>query len=244
MFGGRSVDRIINYGNFRQFGYCNDKICARPVKGVVLSFFALGASEMYEGETREGSRYAADGIIVINPYSNPWAWMNRQTIDLTDELIDVIFDKLNLDDNIPIVATGPSMGGYAALVYAAYGARKVAGCVVNCPVCDLLYQYGSRFTDARTMYSAFGNLPGTLEDALRNSSPLYITDKMPADAVYHLFHCGADTAVKVEKNSIAFYEKMKADHEIYLTVVPDREHTNLTDEAWEQYGKAVRSFFY
>ncbi len=40
--------------------------------------------------------FAKENIIFLVPYTNPWAWMNRQSIDYTDEIVDVIINKYAL----------------------------------------------------------------------------------------------------------------------------------------------------
>lgn len=138
------MEKIINISNLHNFAYCNNQICTKPILGIVISFFGLGISSMYSEDTDDGRRYAEKGILYLVPYQNPWAWMNSQTVNYTDELMDVLFKEYNLPDNLPVVSSGGSMGGQSALVYTAYAKRTPAACVVNCPVCDLPYHYTER----------------------------------------------------------------------------------------------------
>lgn len=226
---------MITYENLRLFAYVNDRICKKPVRGIVLSFFGLGCMEMYEEETEEGKFYAENGILFAVPYNNPWAWMNRQTVRFTDEIVNVLFQKYALKNNTPVISTGGSMGGQSALVYAAYAERTPAACVVNCPVCDLVYSYGERKDVPRTLYSAFYNEEGELEEILSKASPLHLAESMPA-IVYRIFHCDRDEAVNISRHSACFVSKMKdIGRDIIFETVHGRGHCDLTPEAYQSY---------
>lgn len=233
------MEKIITINNLRNFAYCNNHICAKPIRGIVVSFFGLGGDTMFNEDTEEGRKYAEKGILYLVPYQNPWAWMNKQTIDFADELIDVLFKEYNLQENLPIVSTGGSMGGLSALVYTAYANRTPVACVANCPVCDLPYHFTERPDLPRTLYSAFGMYEGTMEDALRSASPLHLTDKMPVKPNYYIFHCEKDTAVNKQNHSDRFVEKMLSKHKVEYYAVPERGHCDLTQEMWEKYTDCI-----
>ena len=233
------MEKIITIENLRDFAYCNDKICKRPIKGIVLSFFGLGGCTMFGDETEDGKKYGEKGIILLVPYQNPWAWMNRQTVDFTDELIDVLVKAYNLPENIPIVSTGGSMGGLSALVYTAYAARTPVSCVANCPVCDLPYHYTERPDLPRTLYSAFGTYECTLEAALRSASPIHLVDKLPADTEYFIFHCEEDKAVNKQMHSDRFVSELGKSHTVSYYAVPERGHCDLTEEMRSLFTECV-----
>lgn len=222
------MERIINSANIKRFAYVNDGVCALPVKGIVISFFGLNDVSMFHTDTVEGEFYGENGILYVVPYANPWAWMNRQTVDFVDEIIDVLISEFGLNDNIPIVSSGGSMGGQSALVYCVYAKRTPACCVVNCPVCDVVYHYTERDDIPRTMYSALGSYNGSLENALKSISPLHLIEKMPR-IDYHIFHCDADKAVNIKKHSDRFFKSMcQAGHSISFDIEHDRGHCNLS----------------
>lgn len=233
------MEKIITIDNLHNFAYCNHKACKKPIKGIVLSFFGLGGCTMFNEETEDGLKYAEKGIVLLVPYQNPWAWMNKQTVDYTDELVDVLFSTYNLSAETPIVSTGGSMGGLSALVYTVYAKRTPTACVANCPVCDLPYHYTERPDLPRTLYSAFGTYPGTMEGALRSASPLHLTDKMPLSTSYFVFHCEEDKAVNKQKHSDRFVKLMEANHSIKYYAVPERGHCDLTDEMRALYTECV-----
>ena len=233
------MEKIITIQNLRNFAYCNNSICRKPIRGIVLSFFGLGGASMFNEDTEEGCRYAEQGLLYLVPYQNPWAWMNNQTVNLVDELIDVLMKVYDLPENLPIISTGGSMGGLSALTYTAHAKRTPVACVANCPVCDLPYHYTERPDLPRTLYSAFGLYPGTMEEAMRSASPLHLVDEMPVSTVYYIFHCEEDKAVNKQKHSDRFVEKMAADHKISYYAVPGRGHCDLTDEMRTRYNEYI-----
>ena len=229
------MEKIITMQNLRSLAYCNIAICQKPIRGIVLSFFGRGGSAMYDEETDDGRRYAEKGILYLKPYQNPWAWMNRQTVDYVDELLDVLFAACGLPDDLPIVSTGGSMGGLSAIVYMAYAKRTPVACVANCPVCDLVYHFTERPDLPRTLYSAFYHEEGTVDEVLAKASPLHLTKEMPK-VQYHIFHCDQDKAVNLQKHSGRFVDEMKTlGHELTFDIVPGRGHCDLTDEMMEKY---------
>lgn len=233
------LEKLITYETLRRFAYCNDAICKKPIRGIVLSFFGLGGMKMFSEDPEEAIFYAERGILYLIPYNNPWAWMNSQAVAYTDELLDVLFTQYELDPKTPIVSTGGSMGGLSALVYTAYAARTPVACVANCPVCDLVYHYGERPDLPRTLYSAFWHEEGTVEQAIEKASPLHLAAAMP-DVVYHVFHCGADQAVNLQMHSERFVAAMRAaGKSVTFDIVPERGHCDLTEDAWKKFREFV-----
>lgn len=226
------MEKIITYEDLRKFTYSNDQICKQNFKGIVIEFPGLGCKTMHHEDMERGIMCAEHGIIYIIPYNNPWSWMNRQAVDFTDEVIDVIFKKYGLPDDFPIVSIGGSMGGQQALVYAAYAARTPVACVVNSPVCDMIYHFSERPDLPRTMYSSYYNYEGSLEDVLQSASPVHLAmqDKMPK-IPYYVFHGSIDKSVNIDNHSRRFVEEMeKHGHNIRFHVVEGKGHCGLTDE--------------
>lgn len=230
---------IINYENLRYFCYSNDKQLTGAPKGIVLGFFGLGGAEM-PGDDFPGGRVFADkGLAFVIPYADPWNWMNPTAVALTDEIIDVLFDHFGLPESTPVISTGGSMGGLNAIVYCRYAKRTPAACVANCPVCDLPFHFTERPDLPRTLYAAYYR-PGTdLLENLKAASPLHLAAELP-DIPYSIFHCTADGAVNIDAHSEKFVAAMKAaGKRITFTRVPDRNHCDLTPEAWEQYNQTI-----
>lgn len=233
------MEKIITINNLRSFAYCNNHICKKPIKGIVLSFFGLGDASMFNEDTAEGVYFAEKGILYLVPYQNPWAWMNKQTVDYTDELIDVLFEEYNFSEELPIVSTGGSMGGLSALIYTVYAKRTPVACVANCPVCDLPYHFTERPDLPRTLYSAFAAYDTTMEEALRSASPLQLVDSMPINSKYFIFHCERDSCVNKQKHSDRFVEKMLIEHNIEYYCVPERDHCDLSEEMRKKYFECI-----
>ena len=227
------MEKLMTYETLRNFAYCNDKITKTPFRGIVLSFFGLNGRDMYDEDTELGKLYAEKGILLVVPYNNPWAWMNRQAVAYTDELIDVLMEHYHLPETLPIVSTGGSMGGLSCLVYTVYAGRTPTACAANCPVCDLPYHYTERPDLPRTLLSAFGEYSMPLEEAMKTASPLHIVDKMP-DIPYYIVHCEADQAVNKQLHSDRFVARLSENHRVIYKSVPDRGHCDLTPEAAEE----------
>lgn len=229
------MESLINIHNIKNFAYVNDDICKMPVSGIVISFFGLGGMDMYSKDTAEGEFYARRGILYVVPYNNPWAWMNRQAVAYTDEIIDVLMEKYSPECDLPIVSTGGSMGGQSALIYTAYAKRKPVACVANCPVCDVVFHYTERPDLPRTLYSALFNEQGSLDEALMSISPIHIIDKMPRSE-YHIFHCDRDMTVNIDAHSRKFVAGLREKNfNCTFDVVPGRGHCDLTEDMVQQF---------
>ncbi len=229
------MEKIMTMENLRRFAYCNDDIVKKPIKGIVIFFVGLGGCSMYNEGNATGNFFAENGVLFVIPYHNPWAWMNRHTVEFTDEILDVLFKEYDLPKDLPIVSSGGSMGGLSALVYTAYSKRTPSSCVASCPVCDLPYHFTERVDLPRTLYTAFASYEGSLEDALRSASPAHLVDKMPESTEYFIFHCEEDEAVNIARHSRPFVEKMRAKHKITYYTVPGRGHCDLGEEMDKLY---------
>ena len=228
------MEKIMTYETIRSFAYVNDNVVTKPIKGVVVNFIGLGSDEMFDNDNDGDTFFCEKGILYVHPYINPWNWMNKQAVNYTDEILDVLFEALDLPDDLPVVSIGGSMGGLSCLVYTNYAKRTPVACVANCPVCDLPYHYTERPDLPQTLYSAFWHETGTIDDVLKAGSPLHLVDSMP-DSDYFIFHCTADKAVNKELHSDVFVARMQEKHRVTYHIVPDRGHCDLTEEMWEKF---------
>ena len=227
----------ITFDTLSYYAATNADIVQTPVRGIVLTFHGLGFSQMFSEHDDYAVTLAERGILRVIPYYNPWCWMNRQTVDYVDEIVDVLAAHFGLPDDLPIISTGGSMGGLCSLTYAAYARRTPAAVVSNCPVCDLPFHFTERPDLPRTLYSAFGWYDGTMDETLRSASPLHLAQdgKMP-DIPYYIFHCTEDNAVNMEKHSDRFVAAMQScGRNVTYTTVPDRGHCDLSPEVWVRY---------
>ena len=222
------MNKIITYETIRSFAYLNDKVCKGAILGIVVNFCGLNNKDMYDEDTNEGVYYGEEGVLYVHPYNNPWSWMNAQAVDYTDEIIDVLFEKYGRPESTPVVSMGQSMGGLASLVYTRYSKRTPVGCIANCPVCDLVYHFTERPDLPRTIYSAFWNEEGELNDILKKYSPVHLAPEMP-DSKYYIFHCDKDKSVNLASHSQKFVAAMnECGKGVELEIIPDRGHCKLT----------------
>lgn len=237
------MEKKINYENLSYFAYSNDKAIKGKIRGVVIEFFGLGCQAMYHNGTDTGAFYAENNVLYVIPYTNPWGWMNRDEVRLADEVLDVLYEKLGLSENIPLISIGGSMGGLACIVYTRYASRTPVGCVANCPVCDLPYHFTERVDLPRTLYSAFYSYDCTLDEALLSCSPLHLAKDLPAVTEYTVFHCDKDEAVNLEMHSERFVKELsKYKGEVGYYVVHDRGHCDLDEENHNKYREVVLSY--
>lgn len=229
------MQKIMTFETLPYFAETTADVVKTPIRGIVLNFAGLGFSHMFSEHDDYTQMLADNGLLRVIPYFNPWCWMNRQTVDYVDEIIDVLMAHFDLPDDIPIISTGGSMGGLCSLTYAKYAKRTPCAVISNCPVCDLPYHYTERRDLPRTLYSAFGTYEGTLDEALRSASPLHLAAEMP-DIAYYIFHCDADMAVNKEKHSDAFVAAMRAaDRRVEYTIDVGRGHCDLSPEIKKMY---------
>ena len=231
------MTNTITYETLSYYAATNAEIALKPIRGMVLTFHGLGFASMFSEHDEYDKLLAEQGILRVIPYYNPWCWMNRQTVDFVDEIIDVLAEHFGLEAGFPIISTGGSMGGLCSLTYAAYARRTPAAVISNCPVCDLPYHFTERPDLPRTLYSAFGTYDGTLDEALRSASPLHLAQNgaMP-DIPYYLFHCTEDKAVNKERHSDRFVAAMQTiGRDVTYTAVADRGHCDLSPDARKEY---------
>ena len=165
--------------------------------------------------------------------------MNSQAQAYSDEILDVLYEGLNLEKNTPLIASGGSMGGQSALVFTRYSRHTPTACITNCPVCDMVYHYTERKDLPRTLYSALYPVNQPLDAALRSISPLHLCNEMP-DIDYFIFHCEEDQAVNLKNHTLRFLEKMKS-FRVTFHSVPDRGHCDLPEEMWALWDSYILS---
>jgi len=182
-----------------QLSWNGHRYVTGPVRGIVVRFHGLGAMNMKAAADWPDLELASHGALVVEVFQDPWGWMNDPTRDLFDEVIDGVRARYGLDPSLPLIASGGSMGGHAALAYCFKSRHRVTACQVNCPVCDLPYHFTERPDLPRTFYHAYGREEGILE-RLAGSSPLHQAARLPA-IPYQILHGVEDKAVSKEHHS-------------------------------------------
>lgn len=211
------VDQWINERCWHNRRYINGKI-----KAVVVSFHGLNARYRTEASPADFA-LAESGILVIAPYYGPWSWMNRQARAFVDELLDHVFAEIGTE-NIPLIASGGSMGGCAALLFCRYSAHRAIGCDLLWPVCNTVAHFSERPDLPPTFHSAFAGYSEPLEELLKEHSPLHQAAFMPY--IPYLFTHGTDDC-RVNKaiHSDAMVKALRdAGHQVDYAEVPHLGH--------------------
>lgn len=178
-----------------------------PISGIVLRFPGLNATYLKMDPDPNDLEWGQSGALTVHAYQDPWGWMNAQTQQFIDDLVDAIRQRHELGPEIPLLSTGGSMGGHASLLYSIKSRHRVAACMALYPVCDLPFHYGERSDLPRTMHHAFGNYED-ISKALCENSPLDQVDAMP-DIPYLLIHGEKDQAVAKAAHSDALVSAMR-----------------------------------
>ena len=236
------MEKIITNENMHYFAYTNEKVLNGKPKGIVIDFFGLGGMHMFREDPNAGKYFGENGVLFIVPYTNPWGWMNRDEVRLSDEIIDTLKEKYGLDDSTPLVATGGSMGGLACIVYTKYAKHTPIGCVANCPVCDLPFHFTERVDLPRTLYSAFYSYDCSLDEALKSASPLHLASELPEKTEYTIFHCEKDGAVNIDAHSEKFVKELSKTRDVKYIRVPDKDHCDLDEENYNLYLSIALSY--
>lgn len=179
-----------------------------PIRAIILRFSGLGSADMKAGGDPMELEWSDLGGLVVQPFHEPWAWMNPPTQRFVDELVDALILRHQLPPGTPVIATGGSMGGHGALVYSRYSRHRVTACLALWPVCDTVFHYNERVDLPRTMHHAFGSY-GDIEPALLRHSPLHLAADMPK-IPYLIVHGEQDKAVSKAAHSDKFVATMRA----------------------------------
>ncbi|BDI29506.1 hypothetical protein CCAX7_15570 [Capsulimonas corticalis] len=213
-----------------QVAWTGGQFLSGPIRGVILSFAGLGGTtKLKDGIGDQEQEWANAGGLVVMPYYSPWAWMNPETVAFIDELIEAIRLKYGLAPETPVIATGGSMGGHAALAYTMNSRHAVARCYALSPVCDLLYHYGERPDLPRTFHAAYHSY-GDISEALIANSPTRQIDRMPRTP-YLIIHGDQDDAVAKEHHSDILAARMRdAGHELTYLELSGVGHCGPLDD--------------
>lgn len=195
------------------------------IRAVVVEFHGLGAGGTYrtDGSPLE-LELARQNILVIAPFYGPWSWMNRLSRAYVDEVVARTYAEFALDEQLPLIASGGSMGGCAALLYCRYGKKTPVACDALYPVCDLPGHYQERPDLPSSMHYAFYGYPEPLEEVLAEHSPLHQVGQMPR--IPYLFcHGTADDRVSKRLHSDSMVAALRRlGHTVEYLEVPGMRH--------------------
>ena len=202
------MEKMITTENLRNFAYVNDEALKLPLRGIILSFSGCGGQEWFTEDTARGKFFGKHGILYVLPYNNPWHWMNKQALEYTNEVLDIVYQKYAKLRDLPMAITGISMGGYSAMIYSIRGKYKPSVAVLNCPCCDMYYQYEQKVLFQRIFYSAFWHEEGTAQQMLVENSPVNLADQLPS-IKYYFFHSETDEVLDKSGHSDRMVARMR-----------------------------------
>ena len=237
------MERIMTYETIRSFAYVNDRVVKKPIKGVVVNFIGLGGDEMY-GSDKDGDTFFCEhGILYVHPYNNPWNWMNKQAVEYTNEVLDIVHKKYSALAQLPMAITGLSMGGCDGMLYALRGKYKPSVAVLNCPACDLEYQFRKVDLFQRIFYSAFWHEEGTIEEIFRRQSPICLADQLPF-IDYVFYHSETDEILDKHAHSDAMVAKLRQlGHKVTYHEFTGCAHANLPEGGEDQLRRHLLDAF-
>jgi dipeptidyl aminopeptidase/acylaminoacyl peptidase len=178
----------------KQVAWVGEEWLRGPIRGVVVWLHGLGYAEMKDLPSTEQLGWAQRGGLVVMPYYGPWCWMNRNARKFVDDVVDAVYKEYGLGDDVPLISTGGSMGGYSSLIYARYSRRPLAACLASCPVCDIRASYNERPDVPRTILYAFRGYAEDLESVFTEHCPIEQVPQMQ-DIPYLIVHGAEDVAV-------------------------------------------------
>ncbi len=228
----------------KERAWLSDPFLKGEIKGVVLSFQGLGAG--YRSEEAADPidlAISASGGLMVLPYYGPWSWMNRQARSFTDEIVEAVYKAYDLPKSLPLISTGLSMGGCASLLFCRYSKHHPTACLALFPVCDTEFHFAERPDLPPTFHYAFRGYPESLEENLKEHSPLAQVKGMP-DIPYLIIHGDKDKAVNKERHSDKFVAAMRAQgRRIEYLEVPGMGHGfNTPLSVMQKQYEFVRSF--
>lgn len=203
--------------------WSNMEYISGSVRGVVVSFHGLGAA-IRQGGTELDLALAEKDILTVVPYYGPWSWMNRISRQFVDELLGRVWKDQALPEDLPLISSGGSMGGCAALLYCRYGKRVPVAADLLYPVCDTLFHYHERPDLPTSLNCAYYGYAEPWEEVLKEHSPLHQLDKMPR-IPYLFIHGCADDRVSKKAHSDAMTAALRqAGHQVEYLEIPGMRH--------------------
>lgn len=218
--------RYINEENLFDYAFVNLDALTFPVRAVCVDFHGYTDSTMFSESNEKAKRLGEKGIAWIFPYYSVWAWMSESSQEFNEQVLDAVYQKLQLPDTVPLIVTGGSMGGLTALCYLLYGKRKAVACAANCPVTDMGVFFRDFDHARRAILSAHILDDRPLETVLEKYSPVKFVDKLP-HIPYLLLYGEKDTVI-TDRFMPQFVEAMQAaGHDVTHFVQKDMVHCDM-----------------
>jgi len=218
--------QFINEENIFDYAFVNIDTLKRPVKAVCVDFHGYTDATIYSESPAKAKVLGEKGIAWIFPYYSVWAWMSRSSQEFNEQVLDVVYRKLQISDNTPLIITGGSMGGLTALCYLVYGKRKAVACAVNCPVTDMTKFFDMVPDARRAILSAHILDERPLKTILDKYSPINIIDKLPA-IPYLLIYGEKDNLITKHFMSNMLKKMSDADHNVTHLLQQEMTHCDI-----------------
>ena len=171
--------KYINSENLFDYAFLNLDTLHYPVRAVCVNFHGYTDATIFERSNDVARELGEAGILFVFPYYSVWAWMSQSSREFIEQVLDAAYDRLSLDETVPLIVSGGSMGGLTALNYLIYGKRRAIGCALNCPVSDMKGIFDDKWDIRRAILSAHILEDTPLSDVLMRYSPVYFADKLP-----------------------------------------------------------------
>lgn len=220
--------------------YCNtnEKILCTPVRGFVLEFPGLGGGSCMGGcmdispyHHGYATELAQEGILVAYLFSGPWSWMNAGAVRMVDLVVDAMREKYQLDENIPWLVTGGSMGGLGALMYCATSKKIPTACLAMCPCTDVQACYDASPNFPRTIVSAVAPYDMPISEGIKRISPICHVENMP-HIPYMVVNDCADEYFPDGMTDTYIDAMNERGHQVVYECLQGCRHGEITPDAW------------
>ena len=226
------MDKKFLAAHYDRFCCTNAEILHGEIRGIILYFNGLGHIVNPGPDMIDAPAAAERNILYITPCYNPWSWMNRETVDFVDMLVEIAMEKWKIPKDAPVGLYGGSMGGYSVFHYAMKSRHNVVAGDLNCPACNMEYEvYVNKNTVLHTYYESAMSSCDDFEAYVRDNSPINMIGKLKR--IPYRFAVGLkDTALAPSQHSFKMIPLLRdAGYEVDVVEYPQAGHCNIGAEA-------------
>jgi len=170
-------------------------------------------------------RIAAEkGYVVIVPDYGSDCWMNQQAEEITSSILSAISSEISFA-NDKIYIMGVSMGGAAALIFAARHPHQAMAVCDIMGITDIAKFYNESPAYHESICTAYGGSPDECPDIYYDRSAVFHADKLSSIPVF-LVHGETDDLVSPSYSESMYYALEQANGNAELLIVPGVGHDN------------------
>ena len=233
--------QYVNSGNYRLYCNTNEALLSGKPRGIVVEFPGLGGGSCLGG-TMDMVGYSGDyakaladsGLLLVYMFSGPWNWMNEGAARFTDLVLEALRERFGLSGDVPVAATGGSMGGLAGLMFPMLSKSNVVLSAVTCPCVD---PGKSLFADdviPRSFLSTLALFDRPLEESLKAISPAENVKKLPD--IHYLILCDANDELFPREDLEAFGKALRDNgRSVEFITMNGCRHGEFTPQARERF---------